>query len=138
MMWDAYRYTDPIAEACTEAFGTRFELYNTGGGCICLHAVFEGGIYVLIGCAVDGPLLRDREREGIPFAGGFGVGVYDDGAAWTGLSRAYAVDYQAENPYEVIDLVKRALDMSAKFDGDSYVQWSRLEDGTVVERRSTY
>lgn len=135
-MWEQYRYTDPIAAALTAEFGTTFGLYNTGGGCICLEAKLEGGIYVLIGSAVDGPLLYESER-GIPFGGGFGAGVYDDGAAWTGESRSYAVDHRAETAADVIDLVKRALRMAANDPSElaGYPQWTRDSEGVVTESR---
>ena len=135
-MWEHYRYTNPIAEALTAEFGTSFALMNTGGGCICLQADLEGGIYLLIGCAVDGPLLHDDERQHYAHGGGYGVGVYDtEDSPYSGGTLAYAVDYQAENAGDVIALVKRALSMMpGSRTPDSYVMRERDVDGNVSEK----
>lgn len=135
-MWEHYRYTDPIAEALTKEFGTDFALENTGGGCVCLQADLEGGIYLLVGCAVDGPLLYEEEREHYAHGGGYGVGVYDsEDSAYSGATLAHAIDYQAETAGEVIDLVKRALSMiPGTRTPDTYVSWERDLEGNESQK----
>lgn len=127
--WDSYSYTEPIAAALTAEFGTEFDLYNTGGGCICLHAMLEGGMYVLIGSGIDGPLWDSDEREGVPYGGGYGVGIYREES---GDTLAHAQDHRAETGAVVIDLVKRAIGLIASGTDDLYPCWISAGDGTVT------
>lgn len=128
--WESYRYTDPVAEKLTAEFGAPFELQNTGGGCICLHADLEGGMYILVGCAVDGPLLHDDERSQFAYQGGYGVGLY---GAEGGGTLSHAIDYRATTPDDVVALVQRVLDMAPRDNRnpDKYVSWTRHDDGTI-------
>lgn len=132
--WDNYSYTDPISQALTAEFGTEFRLENTGGGCICIEALLEGGYRLLVGCAVDGPLLREDERPDYSFDGGYGVGIYDDREPWTGETLAYAIDYQAETAADVIALVYQAMNLMTRHTEDTYVTWTRDVDGTESEK----
>ena len=132
--WDAYSYTDPVAHALTEALGTTVELCNTGGGCICLHAVLEGGIYILVGSGVDGPLLRAAERVLDPYGGGYGVGVYGEDSCYTGETLAYACDDQATTGEQVVALAQRALTMASNKAGAGYWEWHRDAAGVVTEK----
>lgn len=139
--WAQYDYTRPIAEALQATFHIGFSNENTGGGCICLSSDgnLENGVYVLIGSALDGPLLTSDERahyeaeRGHP--DGYGVGIYD---AEDGYSRAMAVDWKAQTPDEVAELVKRALSLLSEFDptDDTYTVWTRGADG--LERRERF
>ena len=129
--WDAYRYTDPLSEALAAALGTTVELYNTGGGCICLHATLEGGIYILVGSGTDGPLLRACERVMSPHGGGYGVGVYDTDS---GDTRAYACDEQATTGEQVVELAQRALTMASKKAGGYYPAWRKDAAGKIAEK----
>lgn len=134
--WNGYRYTDPIAQALTKEHGTEVDLYNTGGGCICLRGQLEGGIYILVGSGFDGPLLYEEERADVPFGGGYGVGVYNENAAWDGRTLAYACDDRATTGEEVVGLARRALGMAAAQTADSthYVEWHRDCAGKIVIR----
>lgn len=133
--WDQYRYTDPVAQALTAALGTTVELYNTGGGCICLHAQLEGGIYILVGSGVDGPLWSESERADVPFGGGYGVGVYNESASWDGRTLAYACDDRATTGAEVVDLVSRALRLAGEATSDHYLEWHRDAAGKIVIKK---
>lgn len=128
--WESYSYTDPIAQALTSEFGTTFGLYNTGGGCICLHAILEGGMYVLVGNGVDGPLWdSDDDRWGsVPHHGGYGVGIYREES---GDTLAHAEDHRAETGGDVIALVRRAIGLIASGTDDEYACWTRTVDGVV-------
>lgn len=130
--WHNYRYTDPVAEALSKALGATVELYNTGGGCICLHATLEGGIYILVGSGVDGPLLYEEERTGVPFGGGYGVGVYNESAAWDGRTLAYACDEQATTGEQVVDLARRALQLASTATAGHYTVWKRHVAGEIT------
>lgn len=127
--WDSYSYADPIAEALTTEFGTAFGLYNTGGGCICLHGVLEGGMYVLVGSGIDGPLWDNEDRATVPHGGGYGVGIYREES---GDTLAHAQDHRAETGGDVIDLVKRAIGLIASGTDDQYPCWISDGDGTVT------
>jgi hypothetical protein len=135
--WDQYDYARPIAAHLSEVFGVKFGSENTGGGCICIahDGELEGGVYLLVGSAWDGPLLTAAERadyqarEGHP--DGYGVGIYD---ADSGHGVASAIDWQAQTPEQVGELARRALDMAAQHrGGDTYPEWVRAVDGTVSE-----
>lgn len=132
--WDAYRYTDPVAQTLAAALGTTVELYNTGGGCICLHATLEGGIYILVGSGVDGPLWGEDERVDVPYGGGYGVGVYSEESAYTGETLAYARDDQATTGEQVVELAKLALTMASSKAGGGYWEWHRDAAGKVTKR----
>jgi hypothetical protein len=127
--YGSYSYTAPLAEALATEFGTSFNLINTGGGCICLEASLEGGLQLLIGSAVDGPLLTDSERTEYSFDGGYGVGVYR-----TSLDEqaAYAMDNLAETAADVVALVKRAMELSRGDTATDYPVWERAADGEVT------
>jgi hypothetical protein len=127
--WASYSYTEPIMQALTAEFGTEFDLYNTGGGCICMHAMLEGGMYVLIGSGIDGPLWDGEDRENWPHGGGYGVGIYREES---GDTLAHAQDHAAETGEDVIDLVKRAIRLVASGTEDQYPCWAKTADGTVT------
>jgi len=131
--WESYRYTDPIAAALTDEFGTEFSLYNTGGGCICLEAKLEGGMYVLVGNGVDGPLWdSDEDRwDSVPHHGGYGVGIYREES---GDTLANASDHAAETGADVIALVRRAIGLIASGTDDEYASWERTVAGEVTVR----
>lgn len=130
--WDQYSYTAPIAAALTAEFGTTFDLYNTGGGCICLYAALgNGDTYLLVGSGIDGPLWGDEERAGVPHGGGYGVGVYREE---TGETLAYVTDSRAETPAEVIVLVNQALGLVPSCTDTEYVGWERNAAGEVSVR----
>lgn len=131
--WESYAYTKPIAQALEAEFGTAFGLANTGGGCICLEAYLEGGLSVLVGCAVDGPLLHDAERQEYAHGGGYGVGVYDESAPWSGRTLANATDYRAETGEDVIELVRRALRLVSRSTPETYINWTRNLAGEIQE-----
>ena len=126
--WESYAYTDPIAEALTAEFGTEFGLYNTGGGCLCLHATLEGGMYVLIGSGIDGPLWDNEDRATVPHGGGYGVGIYREES---GDTLAHAQDHRAETGGDVIVLVRRAIGLIASSTDEQYACWTRTVDGVV-------
>ena len=127
--WESYSYTKPIMQALTAEFGTAFDLYNTGGGCICMHAILEGGMYVLVGSGIDGPLWDGEDREGVPYGGGYGVGIYREES---GDTLAHAQDHRAETGTDVIDLVKRAIGLVASGTADQYPCWISDTYGTVT------
>ena len=130
--WAMYRYTDPIAKALTEHFGADFSIYNTGGGCICLHAEFEAGLYVLVGSAADGPLLTFDETKGEEYGGGFGAGIY---STETGQSLSDFTDYTATTPKQVIACVRRALDNVFRYHDGTYVSAQIGLDGIESETK---
>lgn len=130
--WDNYRYTDPVAQALAAALGAEVELYNTGGGCICLYAQLEGGIYILVGSGVDGPLMYESERADVPFGGGYGIGVYNESDSWEGRTLAYARDDRATTGAEVVDLARRALGMASEATAEHYLEWHRDAAGEIA------
>lgn len=130
--WDNYRYTDPVAAALEAAFGVKFYLENTGGGCVCLHGDIDADTYILVGSAADGPLLRDEERSDFPFHGGWHIGVYEDVSGYT-LGDAY--DYTAMSADEVVLLAKTALELVPRHTDDTRVVWQRDAAGDVTEER---
>lgn len=125
--WNQYRYTDPIAEELTRQFGAPFTLYNTGGGCICLEASLEGGVYVLVGCACGEPLHSHSGGRH-----GYGVGVYETD---TGYTLAHAADYNATTGPLVAELTRKALSLVNQHTNDHYVLWQRYTDGTETEEQ---
>jgi hypothetical protein len=129
--WESYRYTDPIAAALTDEFGTEFSLYNTGGGCICLEAKLEGGMYVLVGSGIDGPLFDGEYRAAVAHGGGYGVGIYREES---GDTLANASDHAAETGADVIALVRRAIGLIASGTDDEYASWERTVAGEVTVR----
>lgn len=127
----AYGYTAPYINALTEKFGTPFHLWHTGGGCWCLQADIEGGGYILVGSAVDGPLLTDDERQGQLNGGGFGVGVYGE----NGCSMADVVDYCAHTPEAVVFDVELALSLLPLRSDTEYAVVTRTVDGKLTYTR---
>jgi hypothetical protein len=127
--WESYFYTDPVAQALTERFGTKFVLENTGGGCICLYGQLEGGMHVLVGSGIDGPLYSDHELEGIPHNGGYGIGIYDDE---TGYTLASVADHTAETGADVIALVEKAIGFISSSTDTHCVRWERKLEGSVT------
>ena len=133
--WAQYDYTRPIAEHLSKVFGVTFAAENTGGGCICIASEpMEGGLYILVGSAFDGPLLTAQERadylarNGYP--DGYGVGVYDE---QEGYSKASAVDWKAQTPEQVAELARRALGLVAQATDSTYPEWVRSADGSVSD-----
>jgi hypothetical protein len=129
--WDGYRYTEPLAAALSAAFGVEFALQYTGGGCVSVQADLDEDTQVLVGSAVDGPLLREAERLALPFQGGFQIGIQE---ARSGFALADAVDYTATSPDEVVVLLKTALELVARHTEDTRVVWTRDVDGVVSEQ----
>lgn len=123
--WEQFAYTLPIAAELTNQFGAPFTLYNTGGGCICLEATLEGGVYVLVGCACGDPLHGDDSGKS-----GYGVGVYE---TETGYALASASDYSATTGTLVADLTRKALSLVNRHTESHYVMWQRYTDGTETE-----
>jgi len=129
--WDQYRYTEPLAAELSAAFGVEFALQHTGGGCVSVQADFDEDTQVLVGSAADGPLLGQGERSGLPFQGGFRVGVSE---AKSGFALSDAVDHTAVSPDDVIVLLKTALELVARHTDDTRVVWTRDIDGVVSEQ----
>ena len=136
--WAQWDYTRPVDAALSAEFGVPFGATNTGGGCICIthDTPLEGGLYVYVGSAVDGPLWRHEHREQYHAEhghyDGFGVGIVDE----NGYSVADASDEQAQTPAQVVELVKRALSLAALVTETTQQTWRRDWAGNV--REETY
>jgi hypothetical protein len=129
--WKQYAYTYAAAEALTRAFGVGFGNENTGGGCICITNAtqLEGGLWVYVGSASDGPLLTAAERQAFRarrgYDDGYGVSICDD----DGYAVAHATDLLADTPDDVVALVKRALSLVPGATATEMLAYHRGRDG---------
>ena len=106
MTWGPYAGYEPLAQALTKEFGTEFGMWDTGGGCMVIGATLENGWEVMIGSAVDGPLIPYGEHVRVP--GGFNCGVYAGDDSGTNMI-GWGKDCDASSPADVAGLIRSTL-----------------------------
>lgn len=101
----------PITDMLTLHFGTAFEMWHTGGGCMAIQATLDGGMEVMVTDYIDtlsSPQKRlDAEMEGLSL--GYSVGLYSPADDYC-ETKGWAQHADARTGQDVVDLVILALD----------------------------
>lgn len=102
----------------TDYYKTEFSVGHTGGGCMAIDAVFEGGLQVMITDAEDTlssmPRRREKSEAGIDL--GYSVGLYSPADEYCD-TRGWATHQHAKTVLDVNALIKMALFDMARHDG---------------------